>query len=1416
MPGLFSRKPKGSKSSTLLSSSITSKTSPISSSDLARLGLHSPTPSTADAQMLPRVPTKDDLPPPPPISKENSFIHHQPQLVPIRSSSFENGFVPHSAGGVTEFGKSADSRSSNNGTRSGFLSPPLLSTYPSNGRLRSPTSGSQTLTTRQSNSRMRYVPSRTDDSVPDSGRPSYAYGYTNEGWNIQLEAVRVLAILEACGKQIRKRGLDNPLIFSSMALDLSPTNVASLIRSYTSGSNQAASRSGLPSSFLEEIEYGNPHDLAAVIKWAFARMGRVLAVPVPSPSGKRGEVREEMVYVQQRGFVDLEVYNVWRDNERRQQYPTSAFKDFVSHLAPENARLLTALFSLLSSTAAYSFKNGMMPSKLSKHFGVLLFGLPEDESFARTYDAYVRASNATEHLFLAYIRSQGTTTVLPPKLTQHVSGYPNMLTAEMTLPSKTAKLVPVTQIERTVRLYSPDLVQTACETDLTVQCREWDDCHESNDVLGKDPQLSDRFRKLVNLRGNLTQGRKLGATRQADGAINAEDVKTHGSLVNKQWDDFLSDGFAAPDAKKLDFDLNESIRKNRGNKRDTMQWSDFTKSGFADEGDDLLSSALSFDDTLKSDVQNWPAERDQLHAKLRARQNHLPSFHYDTTPRLVTSPSQAGSPEGKLDMHPISRIDEGFVDVWADYLIGNGWSNRDELTHRTANFVIVQYKSRPNASTVGSQAAGSSLSAPTSFKVVGRKDESIPEDERVDAAWFVIQEVVPAQYRAELETIGSGKSRGHAMIRKLTLFRSKKDKPSGVASAEDDGVDDVFRPGPGGTTKRIMLSEQLTGMKSKDDVRASLNGTRRADSDSGEAALGSRQSNDSSRTYNQQLAGQGHTQFRSEGHASGNGGNKLISTLRAKSIRVVKSARRGASSPSLSTSRTADARLQRSVTPEATPKLQQEQGNKAAVAYLSPQRGDISVDRSFTSADFETRSINDDNLLGTDYTDATEERYRPTFGIAAPKRKSSRAQAGLEGKGSTARDRDDAWIDIMLKANGNRLHGQDAPMPGEASLSVPVGANTATSTPRAAHSPLFESDDTFEGRDDRLPRSSTPPLSNSNKGTPDTIHVDDLGISRIDSRASSVADDADLEAPSEVVEDKWSGGKMAFDMQMKDVSSVTPSAARDGQTASDPVAAARAALRSRDTANAQPRAAPQIDTKKLVESLRAGLSPIEAVRASKDRSRIDADTSASPTPPAVQTGKYRDPFAKDPIAGRVADVASKFGGKTKGSTSSGPGNPSSPSSSTFVRNVSGSHDRNGGDLEKPLPDPLFNGGAEDGTSSADVGREDARRASLDSYGNVDDEIYPEDAASNIDPRDHYQSQYSESDAGGDVEHLSDIVKPYSWRRQPDPSAAENANEYSDAHEGYPSRFALPYQPGMPLDNVLEESESVLSGSTNNA
>ena len=109
-----------------------------------------------------------------------------------------------------------------------------------------------------------------------------------------------------------------------MAINLSPSGTQSLIRAYLGydpvyGVPLAHAPHGgdLTDAFRHEIRFANPNDLAAVIKWGMSRLGKVLAVPIPiSEPNRKGDVQEETAYVQQRGFLDVDLYTQWRDEEK--------------------------------------------------------------------------------------------------------------------------------------------------------------------------------------------------------------------------------------------------------------------------------------------------------------------------------------------------------------------------------------------------------------------------------------------------------------------------------------------------------------------------------------------------------------------------------------------------------------------------------------------------------------------------------------------------------------------------------------------------------------------------------------------------------------------------------------------------------------------------------------------------------------------------------------------------------------------------------------------------------------------------------------------------------------------------------------------------------------------------------------------
>ncbi|CEH17062.1 Rho GTPase-activating protein domain [Ceraceosorus bombacis] len=1434
MPTLFSRRqrPAGSELGALRFGNG------ISSSDLLA---RAASPSDQDARPLPDVPGHDDLPATyQPEYRTPASGPSMTEFGAARSPTSKSPYMTASFGKRSEdrFGSSSLQASARKPNRSGTLPlVPLTATTPVTLGVASPTKGPGSVY-----------------AVQEQVEP-YTYGYAHEGWDTQLDAAQVADLVMACGDQIRRRGIDSPLIFSSMALDVSPSNTGSLIKSYLAGLNDSdrnasqttitgradgtAQPESLPSRFLDEIRFANPHDLATVIKWAMARMGRIFAVPVPTPAkggpGRKGELEEETIVVQQRGFLELEHYMAWREEERNRDFPPTAFSAFIDLLTDTSASLLlTTLFSLLSSTSSYSHKNGMTPSKISRIFGALIFGLPEDDTFERTYDSYVRAGNATEHLLHAYIRDISTMEALPMRLADHIKGYPKMLSTELNHPARHVQGVPITQVERQVRLYSADLVQTAGEIDLTNDSEEWAACCSDSDYHGQHPQLSDRFRKLVNLRGGTGQGRKGEVNtigRSASQILRAGDLEfeAYESVSAKDWGDFMLDGFAAPDQSKLAFDLRESERKAR-HKRQSMAWDKFEEQGFV-ATDDGLREVLSFDDGLKEDMRKWPSQRAELMEQLRNQVKKLPPFPYDTTPVCVASPSRDGSEHsGQWQEYPISRMDDLFAECWADYCLGSGWSNRDELTHRNANFVVVQYKSRPAPWTVGKGASSASASLPTSVSVRDHNEfgEAIQADDRTDAAWFVVQEIVPSQYRSDLDAAGRLKRRSKAYVRKFNVFkRMWKDRSE---ESLPYNPNDPFRPGVGGMTKQLRLPDPAATSRAFDIERSTTYTTvRTRDQRRADAGVVPNASYDRSSPLPS-----GAVTPSNEEPAAG----RLLNHLRSRT-------RRGRSGHENSYGD------EEGVAPAVPPKHSATLPAAMRPVENQARASDVSNGlvrkSSWSSADFETRSVHDPDMAALNFSDGPPSGGRVRNALRRDPRRESK---------------DDSWLDVMVKANESRMTGQDAPPPGI----KPKAADGSTPSPGHGVAPLPANSSrpvTLPVRDASLPGGSSRSPAHNNTQLPASApaHVQvaptvvspgpasaaaaiaAAGWSREPARNGVPAQDSDADFSLPYLQPH------ARDGLLTEVQATTRSPERSPQLTSPrsagvkatPSASPTAKSSSTSAAHGEPhlaRRSPPLDrmevdgaddTRESTRSVIPAMPGPDASPAEKERvrqARIDAakerarelraglqsvdvrkaNTPQSPqkpvSPATTPNARPRvDPFSKNPTAGRVSAIASKFGGPGKAGIAS-------PTNSEGIQRSPAKLPFPGSAISSPNPSPSKKPTGANGFTAftnapqspsvaaaalvnddADETESAAGRRSEDSAGATDtDSIYPDESASRYVRDDNERP-----------------LRLYSER--------ENAEELESAEaEDHVMALRARYQPGMPLDNVAEESESMLSGS----
>lgn len=119
-----------------------------------------------------------------------------------------------------------------------------------------------------------------------------------------------------------------------------------------------------------------------------------------------------------------------------------------------------------------------------------------------------------------------------------------------------------------------------------------------------------------------------------------------------------------------------------------MDWTDFASpSGGFNRTDPQLNVSLSFAEPLQTSITEWPRGRDELHNRLHKSHKDSTPFAYDTTPRIGIDIGQ--DERARNDGPGRVYLEEAFVDCWADLMMGAGWIDREELTFKEANWVVV-------------------------------------------------------------------------------------------------------------------------------------------------------------------------------------------------------------------------------------------------------------------------------------------------------------------------------------------------------------------------------------------------------------------------------------------------------------------------------------------------------------------------------------------------------------------------------------------------------------------------------------------------------------------------------------------------------------------------------------------------------
>lgn len=216
--------------------------------------------------------------------------------------------------------------------------------------------------------------------------------------------------------------------------------------------------------------------------------------------------------------------------------------------------------------------------------------------FGDTYEKYLAATNATEHLLLAFIRWQDRSGSggmgVPTRLKQWIKGYPAMLPPQIQAftsgpikdPRKGARTIRIMSVRRNARIYSPDLLKSgsswARRGNALYASKEWE--RVAPPTLKLTPKYTDAFKKKMTMQpGSLPQAEVVvssvgyGASMSPSNSQRSERSDYFSgtkegedrfkSLTDMKWGEFEDLGFGGlggdeETKKKLKFDLTETAR----------------------------------------------------------------------------------------------------------------------------------------------------------------------------------------------------------------------------------------------------------------------------------------------------------------------------------------------------------------------------------------------------------------------------------------------------------------------------------------------------------------------------------------------------------------------------------------------------------------------------------------------------------------------------------------------------------------------------------------------------------------------------------------------------------------------------------------------------------------------------------------
>ncbi|KAK7047632.1 hypothetical protein VNI00_006400 [Paramarasmius palmivorus] len=633
------------------------------------------------------------------------------------------------------------------------------------------------------------------------------YGYLAYQRHVVLSVENVARLADVVCEELGTRGgITTPFIFSTLALDISPTRIKRLIDTFLATCSPGRGRTEeAERKWREEARFSGMHELGMLLRWALARVARVC-------NG------QEM-----RGLVPWELYSHWREEEEALLYPPTHFATLLPLLQPAVQSILLTVLSLLARLTANSATSGHTPPTLSPLFGPLIFGLGAPSlPFHHTYVYYLRSVNALEHILLAFVRWQDNprasanssspngenmlgsvaTLGVPKRLKEWIKGYPAMLphlqhgssaTRKDSMqnkrpePRKGARTVRVMSIRRNVRNYDKDLVKngtswakkppptagaqsSALDRSIGRKPRMGEDLAKDRQIRDRQlPKYSEGYKKRMNFPANVNPDLGAGIS------------STSSSGANSPTTDFVYGlSSLAGDKEKKDF-LGVGLGLNEGEDRfkslTDLKWGEFETVGFGGLGTggendkklefDLTEGART-ERAKKRQTLGWDDFSTAGFSRTDAPLSATLQFSQPLTATIERWPQERAEIGKKLkkrektlppfgwDTSPIiggeEVIEEAFIDVFCDLIWSSGWgeglAGMSGAREQQGKFPVEDREC--------SWALVEFKSLPTSRVNAPAKPS---DDPRVGTTLILFEEFVPLEYRQQLLELTTGSRR---------------------------------------------------------------------------------------------------------------------------------------------------------------------------------------------------------------------------------------------------------------------------------------------------------------------------------------------------------------------------------------------------------------------------------------------------------------------------------------------------------------------------------------------------------------------------------------------------------------------------------------------------------------------------------